>query len=134
MSEKTLRVLRSLGEFIDEEISYIRPHNTSDLTNDSNFITDKDSIDSATVALKSATNLVGNRVAAGTYGPSANVTIPANNGTGTINIPYFVVNDQGVVTNVAQRTLRVTSGCSHCSYESKCDYCSKCSYSSCSYN
>lgn len=116
----------------DDCINEITPKTTSDLENDIGYITSSGSVASATVAT-TATNLTGNSgVSAGTQGPGANISV-GTGGQGSISIPYFTVNAQGLITSMGTRTLTVYSGCSqcsncgHCSVTSGCSQCSNCS-------
>lgn len=115
---------------IDEQVKAKIPTKISQLTNDSGYVTTSGSVASANTAT-TATNLTGTSgVTAGTYGPSANVTIANNNRTGSIVIPYFTVNTQGRITNMVNRTLKVTTGCNNCSVTSGCSQCNNCSQTS----
>lgn len=102
------------------------------LENDSNFVTAEGSVKSVEVAstTKAITNTSG--VSANTYGPTTDVTIAAKT-SGSINIPYFTVNEQGIITSAVNRKLSIKTGCSHCnncSVTTSCTYCKDCSYCS----
>lgn len=79
----------------------------SSLVNDVHYLKVTDKANSVTSA-DSAAKLTGaSGVTAGTYGPSANVTVDGN--TGSVNIPRITVNAQGQITAAAQYTLKVTT-------------------------
>jgi len=122
-----------LVTIIKNNVDPMKPTKTSQLTNDSGYITTSGHVASANTA-NSAQYLTGTSgVSAGTYGPGSNVTIGNNGGSGTIAIPYYTVNAQGLITSIGTRTLKVTTGCnncSNCSYH-QCNYCDNCNCGCC---
>ena len=96
-----------LMDIVDDVTTANATVKASSLTNDVPYLKVTDKAKSATAA-DSATQLTGKSgVTAGTYGPSANVTVDGN--TGSINIPRITVNAHGQVTAAAQYTLKVTT-------------------------
>lgn len=107
---------------------------TSHYENDLQLLTKTDdTVDNATTATVSAKALVKKIISnTGRYGPAGNVTFTGYSQTQKINIPYFVVNEQGLITQVTNHTLQITSPCSNCAVYSQCNNCSNCSvYTSC---
>lgn len=101
----------------------------SELQNDSSFVTSSGSVQSVQVANTAKTITGGSGVSANTYGPTGNVTINAS-ASGSINIPYFTVNSQGIITSAVNRKLTITTGCSNCNnctVTTSCTYCTDCS-------
>lgn len=120
---------------IDERAIELAAVKTSDLENDVGYITVNDTVANSNTA-DTATKITTNSgVSAGAKGPTANVSIAQNNKKGSIQIPYFTVNAQGIITSAGTHTLTVTTGCNNCSVTSGCTQysrCSRSSYSRCS--
>lgn len=121
---------QNLQQIVEEKAQKTYHTKLSQLINTAGFVTANDTVNHAVTAdnTQKITGVSG--VNAGTYGPSANVTI-GNVNSGTITIPQFTVNAQGIVTSVTNRTLSVKNACSNCS---KCSQGSGCSQSSCGSN
>lgn len=124
---------KTLLDYLDEEVNS-KEYSLSDLTNDAFVVkTDKiESVEHSNYTLK----LSDCSVSPGNYGPSSDVTIGSTN-TGSITIPYFTVNSQGIVTSVSNKTLSISNSCSNCSQCSKysaCSNCQQCSAYSCRTN
>ena len=112
---------------VDEEALSLATVKTSDLENDVGYVTVNDTVANSNTA-DTATKITTNSgVSAGAKGPTANVSIAQNNKTGSIAIPYFTVNAQGIITSAGTRTLKVTTGCNNCAVYSGCSQCSNCS-------
>lgn len=120
----------AVDDLIKEKVAAAKPTKMSQLTNSGKFAKSTDTIASAASA-DTATNLVGNSgVTAGTKGAVSNTTINANKGTGSIKIPQFTVNAQGIITSLVERTLTITTGCAECSVTSGCANCTQCNVTS----
>lgn len=120
----------AVDDLVKEQTIAAKPTKMSQLANDANFAKTTDTIAAAATA-DTADNLVGKSgVTAGTTGATGNVTISSNRGSGTIKIPQFTVNAQGVITSLVERTLTITTGCSECSVTSGCNNCSQCNVTS----
>lgn len=126
MSETLLLKGKQYQEIVKESIQPDMPIKLSQLINDSDYVTATGSVYSVTSATNTAQITGNSGVSAGTYGPTANVSIGRTN-SGSIVIPYFTVTAQGIVTSVTNRTLSITTGCSNCGY---CSVCSQCNQSS----
>lgn len=117
---------KDLTAIVNDQVQSETPTKLSDLENDAGYVTTTGHVAHAKTA-NAATNLTGaSGVTAGTYGPSASVSITTGQ-TKSINIPYFTVNSAGIVTYMTQRTLKVTSGCNNCSNCGQCNNYSGCS-------
>ena len=120
----------AIDDYIKQRTGDAKPTKMSELTNDANFATFDDKIASATNADKAVSLTTKSGVTAGSKGPTGSVTIAANNKTGTIKIPQFTVNEQGIITSITERTLTITTGCMHCTVTPGCDQCSHCEQTS----
>jgi hypothetical protein len=117
---------RSVQELIDEEAISLVAVKTSDLENDVGYVTVNDTVANSNTA-DSATGLVTpSGVQASSYGPTANVNIAQGGKTGSIDIPYFTVNAQGIITSMTTHKLTVTTGCNNCNVIVPYSRCSRC--------
>ena len=132
----------TLRNIVDDTAEAKIPTTTSKITNDANYVLVSGKINSATTADRTAKITKASGVTAGTYGPSANVTI-GNTERKSIIIPQFTVNAQGLVTSATNRTYIVANACSNCTECDKCSQCNvtsgcsrctDCSRTSCTYN
>ena len=143
MAEELSRIKiqnEKLDEIVENKAQTTYHTKMSQLINTAGFVT-KDGTVNHAVRADNTQKLTGvSGVNAGTYGPSGNVTI-GNTGSGSIIIPQFTVNAQGIVTSVTNRTLKITNKCSNCSHCNKttscsetsgCSDCGRSSYSRCS--
>lgn len=120
----------AIDEKIKQRVEELKPTKLSELTNDAKYATASDKI-ASTKQADSATSLSSNSgVTAGSKGPTASLTLAANNKTGTIKIPQFTVTAQGVITSMVERTLKITTGCLQCSVTEGCDQCAHCDQTS----
>ena len=116
----------TLQDITDEVAESKIPTTTSKITNDANYVLISGKINSAVTANKAAKVTNKSGVTAGSYGPTANVTIGKTERK-SIVIPQFTVNAQGLVTSATNRTYIVANACSNCS---QCDRCSQCKVTS----
>lgn len=153
---------KSLSKYITE----LTMSKADQLTKFSDFARIKTLIENGTILAKSTkfdsvqtgdqtqtiTNSSG--VTPGSYGSTVDVTVNAVDNKQVV-IPYFTVNEQGIITSATNQTYTfinncsncgqcsvttscnncsqcsVSSGCNNCS---QCSVCSNCSHTSCSYN
>ena len=102
------------------------PKNISQLTNDSAFVTSSGSVQSVDTATNTTDITGASGTSSGSFGAAGNVTL-GSSGSASIRVPYFRVNEQGLITQVTNRTLSMTTGCSNCSQCSQYSSCSQCS-------
>ena len=115
---------KNLLDIAQEKTEQQKP-TISQLQNDSNFVQPSGSVRSVQIATNT-TNITGSSgTSTGTFGPTGNVTVNRNS-SGSIKVPYFSVNEQGLITSVTNRTLSITTGCSNCNQCSVYDSCSHC--------
>ena len=120
---------KNLNDLIKEQANAEMPKNISELQNDSAFVTSSQSVRSVNTATNTTDVTGSSGTATGTFGPGSNVTL-GSSGSASISVPYFKVNEQGLITQVTNRTLSMTTGCSNCSQCSvyySCSQCSNCS-------
>lgn len=99
---------------IDQEAVSLVAVKTSDLENDVGYVTVNDTVANANTADTATAISTPSGVRANSYGPTANVNIAQGGKTGSINIPYFTVNAQGIITSMTTHKLTVTTGCNNC--------------------
>lgn len=120
----------SLQDVVEQKAEKSYPTKLSQLINTSGFVTADGTVNHAQQADSADEITVTSGVTPGTYGPTEDVII-SNTGTGTIFVPQFTVNNQGLVTSVMHRELSISntcSACSHCDKTSGCSEGSRCSH------
>lgn len=113
----------SVQTLIDQEALELTAVKTSDLENDVPYITVNDKVAEANMADTTVSLATPSGVQEGSVGPEADINVGQNNQTVTVQIPYFTVNEQGIITSAGSRNLQVTTGCNNCSVTSGCSYC-----------
>lgn len=120
---------KSITTVVDEVVVESNPTKLSEIENDSAYVTTSGHVKSAKTATSATTVSNTSGVSAGSYGQGGSVTITQTK-TGSVKIPYFTVNAQGLVTSMGYRTLTVTAGCKRCTNCSQCNKTSGCSQTS----
>lgn len=116
----------NLNELIKQQADTNMPKKVSELENDSKFVTSSGSVASVSSAGSTVKVTGATGTASGNFGGASNVTL-GSTGSASISVPYFKVNEQGLITQVTNRTLSMTTGCSNCSHCSVYNNCSQCS-------
>ena len=120
---------KSITTVISEAVVESNPKKLSEIDNDSAYVTTSGHVKSAKTATNATTISSSSGVKAGSYGQGESVTITQAQ-TGSMQIPYFTVNAQGLITSMGYRTLKVTAGCKDCTNCSQCNKTSGCDQTS----
>lgn len=124
----------SVQTLVDQEALSLVAVKTSDLENDVGYVTVDGTVANANTADTATAISTPSGVQANSYGPTANVNIAQGGKTGSVDIPYFTVNAQGIITSMTTHKLTVTTGCNNCNViipHSRCGHCGI-NYSRCS--
>ncbi len=126
MSDLNRIVLQNetLQQIVEDKAEKTYHTKLSQLINTAGFVTANDTVNHAVTADATEAITGSSGASAGTYGQPTDVTIGGTK-SGTVIIPYFTVNAQGIITSVTQRTLSVSNTCSNCTHTmySRCGQC-----------
>ena len=110
MSDLNRIVLQAetLQQIVEDKAQKTYHTKLSQLINTAGFVTANDTVNHAVTADSTEAITGSSGASAGTYGQPTDVTIGGTE-SGTVTIPYFTVNAQGIITSVTQRTLNVST-------------------------